>query len=143
MSARTASGPSVSEAVTALAVQVRENVRLRRAFRVDSGGRREQTGGYLDQRVAGGCVVGIEVAPISTEARPLPAYRPSSPGPPRCSRRAGVPLRAPGGGARPGQAGLSGGAGAGAGRQGAAAGASGGMTWVDCPVLDGNLPGTH
>nr|A8IGK2.1 RecName: Full=Elongation factor Ts, mitochondrial; Short=EF-Ts; Short=EF-TsMt [Chlamydomonas reinhardtii] len=37
MSARTASGPSVSEAVTALAVQVRENVRLRRAFRVDSG----------------------------------------------------------------------------------------------------------
>ncbi|KAG2432975.1 hypothetical protein HXX76_008703 [Chlamydomonas incerta] len=37
MSARTPSGTSVSEAVTALAAQVRENVRLRRAFRVDSG----------------------------------------------------------------------------------------------------------
>ncbi|KAG2501312.1 hypothetical protein HYH03_001107 [Edaphochlamys debaryana] len=37
LSARTPSGTTVSEAVTGLAAQVRENVRLRRAFRVDSG----------------------------------------------------------------------------------------------------------
>ncbi|GFR42488.1 hypothetical protein Agub_g3283 [Astrephomene gubernaculifera] len=37
LSARTSSGASVSEAVTNLAAQVRENIRLRRAYRVDSG----------------------------------------------------------------------------------------------------------
>ncbi|EFJ52684.1 elongation factor Ts-like protein [Volvox carteri f. nagariensis] len=37
LSVRTASGSTVSEAVTQVAAQVRENVRLRRAYRLDSG----------------------------------------------------------------------------------------------------------
>ncbi|GIL78793.1 hypothetical protein Vretimale_250 [Volvox reticuliferus] len=37
LAARTSSGATVSEAVTQVAAQVRENVRLRRAFRVDGG----------------------------------------------------------------------------------------------------------